>query len=91
MGDRKCEKEENGKKHHRVERAYGSFGRSFSLPDDASRAKVTADFEDGVLKVHLARTRKPDPSKSKSASPDWQSAGPGGFVQPLRQDRNTRE
>ena len=57
-GDRKLEKEENGKKYHRVERAYGSFARTFSLPDDASPGKVTADFKDGVLKVHLAKDEK---------------------------------
>ena len=62
-GDRKFEKEENGKKYHRVERAYGSFGRSFSLPDDASPAKVTADFKDGVLKVHLAKNEKARPQQ----------------------------
>ena len=62
-GDRKFEKEENGKKYHRVERTYGSFGRSFSLPDDASPAKVTADFKDGVLKVHLAKNEKARPQQ----------------------------
>ena len=62
-GDRQCEKEGNGKKYHRVERAYGSFGRSFSLPDDASPAKVTADFKDGVLKVHLAKNEKARPQQ----------------------------
>jgi HSP20 family protein len=62
-GDRKYEKAENGKKYHRVERAYGSFGRSFSLPDDASPAKVTADFKDGVLQVHLAKNEKPRPQQ----------------------------
>ena len=62
-GDRKYEKEDNGKKYHRVERAYGSFGRSFSLPDDASPAKVTADFKDGVLKVHLAKNEKARPQQ----------------------------
>ncbi|MBI3849565.1 MAG: Hsp20/alpha crystallin family protein [Verrucomicrobia bacterium] len=62
-GDRKYEKAENGKKYHRVERAYGSFGRSFSLPDDASPAKVTSDFKDGVLKVHLAKNKKARPQQ----------------------------
>ena len=62
-GDRQCEKEGNGKQYHRVERAYGSFGRSFSLPDDASPAKVTADFKDGVLKVHLAKNEKARPQQ----------------------------
>jgi HSP20 family protein len=61
MGERKFEKEEKNKKYHRVERAYGSFGRSFSLPDDASPAKVTAEFKDGVLTVHLAKDEKAKP------------------------------
>jgi HSP20 family protein len=61
LGERRFEKEEKGKKYHRVERAYGSFGRSFSLPDDASPAKVSAEFKDGVLTVHLAKTRKAKP------------------------------
>ena len=62
-GDRKFEKEEKGKKYHRVERAYGSFVRNFSLPDDASPAKVTAEFKDGVLTVHLAKTEKAKPQQ----------------------------
>ena len=61
MGERKFEKEEKGKKYHRVERAYGSFGRSFSLPDNASPGRVTAEFGDGVLTVHLAKTQKAKP------------------------------
>ncbi|MHC1765719.1 MAG: Hsp20/alpha crystallin family protein [Verrucomicrobiia bacterium] len=60
-GERKFEKEEKGKKYHRVERAYGSFVRNFSLPDDASPAQVSAEFKDGVLTVHLAKTAKAKP------------------------------
>ena len=63
MGERKFEKEEKGKKYHRVERSYGSFVRSFSLPDDASPGKVTAEFRDGVLSVHLAKTQKAKPQQ----------------------------
>ena len=62
MGERKFEKEEKGKKYHRVERSYGSFVRNFSLPDDASPAKVSAEFKDGVLSVHLAKTQKAKPT-----------------------------
>ena len=61
MGERKFEQEEKGRKYHRVERAYGSFGRSFSLPDDASPAKVSAEFKDGVLTVHLVKDEKAKP------------------------------
>jgi HSP20 family protein len=63
MGERKFEKEEKGKKYHRVERAYGSFGRSFSLPDDASPAKVSAELKDGVLTVHLVKDEKAKPQQ----------------------------
>jgi HSP20 family protein len=62
-GERKFEKEEKGKKYHRVERSYGSFVRNFSLPDDASPAKVRAEYKDGVLTVHLAKTQKAKPTQ----------------------------
>ncbi|TKB71973.1 MAG: Hsp20/alpha crystallin family protein [Nitrospira sp.] len=60
-GERKYEKEEKGKKYHRVERAYGSFVRSFTLPEDADGTKVAAEFKDGVLKVHLPKSEKAKP------------------------------
>lgn len=60
-GERKYEKEEKGKKYHRVERAYGSFMRSFVLPEDADGSKVNAEYKDGVLKVHLPKTEKAKP------------------------------
>ena len=52
-GDRKCQKEDQKKKFHRIERSFGTFRRSFTLPEDADSTKVTAEFRDGVLKVHL--------------------------------------
>jgi len=63
MGERKFAKDDKGRKYHRVERAYGSFGRSFSLPDDVSPAKVSAEFKDGVLSVHLVKTAKAKPEQ----------------------------
>lgn len=54
-GERKTEKEEKNKKFHRTERSYGTFLRSFTLPDDADGAKVAAEFKDGMLKVHLPK------------------------------------
>jgi HSP20 family protein len=62
MGERKFEKEEKGKKYHRIERSYGSFVRNFSFPDDASPSKVSAEFKDGLLTVHLAKTLKAKPT-----------------------------
>src|SRR5213592_2764471 len=55
MGERRFEKEEKGRKYHRIERAYGNFGRTFSLPDDVSPNKVTAEFKDGLLTVRLLK------------------------------------
>ena len=58
-GERGYEKEEQGKKFHRVERTYGSFTRSFTIPDDADATRISAESKDGVLLVHLPKTAKP--------------------------------
>jgi HSP20 family protein len=60
-GERKAEKEEKNKRYHRTERSYGSFTRSFTLPEGASGEKVTADFKDGILIVHLQKDEKAKP------------------------------
>lgn len=62
-GERRSEKEEKNKKFHRVEWAYGSFSRSFTLPEDADADKVAGDFKDGVLKVHVPKSEKAKPKK----------------------------
>lgn len=62
-GERKFEKEEKGKKYHRIERSYGSFVRSFSLPDDVDSSKVDAKFADGVLTVHVAKCEAARPKQ----------------------------
>ena len=60
-GERTLEKEEKGRKYHRVERAYGRFARSFTLPEDADGNGVVAEFRDGVLRVHLPKSEKARP------------------------------
>lgn len=60
-GERKQEKEEKGKKYHRIERSYGSFQRTFMLPDNVDDTKVRADFKNGVLDVRLPKTEKAKP------------------------------
>ena len=54
-GERKLEKEEKGKKFHKIERGYGKFVRRFALPSGVDGDKVSADFKDGVLNVHLPK------------------------------------
>ena len=58
-GERKVEKEGKTKRYHRVERAYGKFERSFTLPDKADGRSIKAEFKDGVLQVHLPKSEKP--------------------------------
>ncbi|MGA7594271.1 MAG: Hsp20/alpha crystallin family protein [Gallionella sp.] len=58
-GERKQEKEEKNRKFHRIERAYGSFMRSFRLPDNIDEEAVKAEFKDGMLNVSLPKTTQP--------------------------------
>jgi HSP20 family protein len=55
-GERKTEKEDHKKKFHRIELSFGTFRRSFTLPEDADSTKVTVDLRDGVLRVHIPTT-----------------------------------
>ena len=54
-GERKFEKEDRGENWHRVERNYGTFTRTFSLPNTVNVEEVKAEFKDGVLKVTLPK------------------------------------
>ena len=60
-GERKYEKKD--KKLHRVERFYGSFERSFALPDNVDADSVKAESKDGVLSIHLTKSEIVAPSK----------------------------
>jgi len=64
-GERHFEKEDENKKHHRIERFFGSFSRSFSLPDTVSSKTVDADFDNGLLIVKLSKTEVPKPETVK--------------------------
>jgi HSP20 family protein len=61
QGERRKEKEEKGKKFHRMERYYGSFLRTFTVPDNVDEAKVKAEFKEGLLFVHLPKSEKAKP------------------------------
>ena len=61
QGMRRQENEEKGKKFHRIERSYGSFVRTFSLPDVIEAEKVKAEFKDGVLNLYLPKSEKAKP------------------------------
>jgi HSP20 family protein len=62
-GERKAEQEEKGEGYHRVERAFGTFSRSLSLPDGVDPDKVEAKFEDGVLEVRIPKPAETKPTR----------------------------
>lgn len=57
-GERRHEKEEKGEKFHRIERSFGSFMRSFRMPEDADESRVKAEFKDGMISVTLSKSEK---------------------------------
>jgi HSP20 family protein len=57
-GERKVEKEEKDLKFHRIERAYGRFERSFTLPNAVDADKITSEYKDGILTVHVPKNPK---------------------------------
>src|ERR1700752_5432275 len=64
-GERKFEKEEKEENYRRVERQYGSFTRTFTLPPTVDQDSVQADYEKGVLKIKLAKKQEAKPKQIK--------------------------
>jgi len=64
-GERRFEKDEKEENFHRVERMYGSFTRSFTLPNTVDLEQVSAHYENGVLKIGLAKKAEAKPKLIK--------------------------
>jgi HSP20 family protein len=64
-GERKYEKEEKEENYRRVERQYGNFTRTFSLPNTVDQDSVQADYDKGVLKIKLAKKAEAKPKQIK--------------------------
>jgi HSP20 family protein len=64
-GERKYEKEVNEQNYHRIERSYGSFARSFSLPNSISAEKVKAEYKDGLLTLTMPKREEAKPKTIK--------------------------
>lgn len=62
-GERKFEKEAKGENYHRIERSYGAFTRSFTLPTHVKTEKVDASFENGMLNVTLPKMEESKPRR----------------------------
>jgi HSP20 family protein len=64
-GERRFEKEVKEENYHRVERSYGSFARSFSLPNSIDTDKVEAEYKDGVLTLNMPKREEAKPKTIK--------------------------
>lgn len=64
-GERKFEEEKEGRNFHRVERAYGQFVRSFTLPNNVDREQIRASFDNGLLRIELPKTAEARPREIK--------------------------
>jgi HSP20 family protein len=66
-GERKFQKETKEENYHRIERSYGNFSRSFSIPATVDEEKIRADYKDGVLKIVLPKKEQAKPKQIKIA------------------------
>ena len=80
-GERKFEKEEKEENYRRVERQYGSFTRTFTLPTTVDSEKVEANYDKGVLKIQLPKKASAKPKQIKvnvgSEKTTVEAKGPG--------------
>jgi HSP20 family protein len=65
QGERKFEKEVKEQSYHRVDRSYGTFTRTFSLPNSIDADKVAANFKDGVLTLTMPKKEEAKPKTIK--------------------------
>lgn len=62
-GERKFEKEDTQENFHRIERTYGTFSRSFTLPTNVRSDEVSASFQDGLLRIEVPKAEEAKPRK----------------------------
>jgi HSP20 family protein len=60
-GERKFNKETKKENFHRIERSYGTFSRSFTLPGTIDQEKINADYKDGILKISMPKREETKP------------------------------
>src|SRR5262249_17484900 len=80
IGERKFEKEEKQENYRRVERQYGSFTRSFTLPTTVDPEQISAEYDKGVLKIQLTKKAEAKPKQIKvnvGSQKTIESKGPG--------------
>jgi HSP20 family protein len=74
-GERKFEKEEKEENFHRIERRYGSFSRSFTLPNTVDTENIRANYEQGVLNIELTKRAEAKPKQIKVTAGSTKALG----------------
>src|SRR5579883_2596089 len=84
-GERRFEKEAKEENYHRIERSYGGFSRSFSIPATVDDDKIRADYKDGVLTIALPKKEQAKPKQIRiSEWLDWKFENGNCFIGNLR-------
>ena len=73
QGERKIEKETKEENYHRIERSYGSFYRSFTLPPNVNQDNIKAEYDNGVLRISMPKKPELKPKKVKVLKPKSKS------------------
>jgi len=73
-GERKFEKETKEENYHRIERSYGTFFRSFTIPQYIDQDRIEAEYENGVLKVNMPKKPEAKPKSVKVLKPKKKSS-----------------
>jgi HSP20 family protein len=73
QGERKIEKETKEENYHRIERSYGSFYRSFTLPRSVNQDSIKAEYDNGVLRISMPKKPELKPKKVKVLKPKSKS------------------
>lgn len=84
-GERSEEKEEEGRTFHRIERSWGSFKRSLSLPADADENAIDAQIKNGILEIEIGKTEESQ-SQAKRIEVRSQSTSSGNGTEETAQD-----
>ncbi len=73
QGERKIEKETKEENYHRIERSYGTFYRSFTLPTNVNQDNIKAEYDNGVLRISMPKKPELKPKKVKVLKPKSKS------------------
>lgn len=89
-GERRFEKKDDGDNYHRVERAYGSFTRSFTLPQTVEAEGVTAEYRNGVLRVVMPKREEVKARRIEIAGESGEAKGQQRTIEAKAENATTK-